>query len=162
LHIVLDNGGRFVEVEDDQGRSVQCPWREREDGCWELVIRREDVPVDGAMTVPAAPQIERLVPSREVGGRASIAPMTDDFSNELGYADHVLTGGVECVNGKHFLNITWWQRRPDGEVVRSRGCSVGPLDERPSPEHLTLLFLQALDAAHPPSKAFEPAVMRLS
>jgi hypothetical protein len=54
LHIVLDGppgpgGGRFVEVEDDQGRSAACRWREREDGTWELVIRRGDVPDEAAL-----------------------------------------------------------------------------------------------------------------
>lgn len=32
-------GGRFVEVEDDEGRSIDSgDWRQRTDGLWELVI----------------------------------------------------------------------------------------------------------------------------
>jgi hypothetical protein len=44
LHIVFDGppgpeSGRFVEVEDAQGRSFKAgEWRERSDGLWELVI----------------------------------------------------------------------------------------------------------------------------
>ena len=44
LHIVFDGppgpeAGRFVEVEDAQGRSINAgAWRQRADGYWELVI----------------------------------------------------------------------------------------------------------------------------
>lgn len=44
LHIVFDgppglDGGRFVEVENSSGRSVNASaWYEREDGFWELRI----------------------------------------------------------------------------------------------------------------------------
>lgn len=32
-------GGRFVEVEDETGKSVSVgEWRERKDGLWELVV----------------------------------------------------------------------------------------------------------------------------
>lgn len=44
LHIVFDGppshkSGRFVEVEDEHGRSINAgEWRERFDGLWELII----------------------------------------------------------------------------------------------------------------------------
>jgi hypothetical protein len=44
LHIIFDGPpgttpGRFVEVEDDEGRSVRAgEWHKRPDGLWELVI----------------------------------------------------------------------------------------------------------------------------
>lgn len=44
LHILFDgppghDGGRFIEVEDDSGKSVNAgPWSQRPDGLWELTI----------------------------------------------------------------------------------------------------------------------------
>ena len=44
IHIVFDGppgpqAGRFVEVEDDEGRSVKVgEWHHRTDGLWELVL----------------------------------------------------------------------------------------------------------------------------
>ena len=44
IHILFDGppgpvAGRFVEVEDDTGKSISVgQWRERPDGFWELVI----------------------------------------------------------------------------------------------------------------------------
>jgi hypothetical protein len=45
LHIIFDGppsheSGRFIEVEDENGRGVNAgEWRKRNDGLWELVIR---------------------------------------------------------------------------------------------------------------------------
>lgn len=47
IRIVFDGppgptSGRFVEVEDEHGRSINAgEWVERDDGLWELRIRRE-------------------------------------------------------------------------------------------------------------------------
>ena len=49
LRIVLDGppgaeSGRFVEVEDGSGRSVDAgEWHERDDGLWELCLRTTSV-----------------------------------------------------------------------------------------------------------------------
>ena len=46
IHILFDGppgpvAGRFVEVEDETGKSISVgQWRERSDGFWELVIER--------------------------------------------------------------------------------------------------------------------------
>jgi hypothetical protein len=43
-HIIFDGppsheGPRFIEVENDEGRSINAgEWNQREDGYWELVI----------------------------------------------------------------------------------------------------------------------------
>ena len=58
LHIVFDgppshDGGRFVEVETPDGKSVRAgEWHERADGLWELRLR-------GTFTVDAVNEVER-------------------------------------------------------------------------------------------------------
>ena len=53
LHIVFDGppgpeAGRFVEVENDQGKSINADeWVERPDGYWELVIETTNFQVGG-------------------------------------------------------------------------------------------------------------------
>jgi len=52
-HIVFDGppgptAGRFVEVENDQGQSINVgKWRERPNGYWELII--PEIPAPRAM-----------------------------------------------------------------------------------------------------------------
>jgi hypothetical protein len=51
IDIVFDGppgpeGPRFVEVEDEQGRSIKIgEWVQRDDGYWVLRIKREQLPV---------------------------------------------------------------------------------------------------------------------
>lgn len=60
IHIVFDGppgpeAGRFVEVEDENGKSFNAgDWRQRADGLWELVIKsttpdRKELPCDCMM-----------------------------------------------------------------------------------------------------------------
>ncbi len=50
IEIVFDGppgptAGRFVEVEDGQGKSIKCgTWVQRADGYWVLRIKAEEVP----------------------------------------------------------------------------------------------------------------------
>lgn len=48
-------GGRFVEVNDENGRSLNAPgeWRQKENGLWELVL---DVEAIAAMA-PRPPRV---------------------------------------------------------------------------------------------------------
>lgn len=55
IHIVFDGppgpeAGRFVEVENDDGKSISAGlWKERADGFWELVIEGDDIRARSAL-----------------------------------------------------------------------------------------------------------------
>lgn len=59
IRIVFDgppgpDSGRFVEVEDEQGRSINAgTWSAREDGLWELRISGVDLAIMKANACPA-------------------------------------------------------------------------------------------------------------